>query len=179
MGKLSDISDINLCREIKAGNKEALKELYFRYYDPLYQFIWQRLYSTEHAKDFMQEIFTRIWQNKENIDKITSIKAYLFRMANNMIIDYIRKKSVRNTYMLEQIQSINQTQDDSTSEIQEALLVAINKLPDKLQVAIKLNRYQGLTYAEIAEVCNVSIKTIEKRISKALQILRNELKKEN
>ena len=179
MGKFSNYSDIKLCQAIKASNTDALKELYIRYYDPLYQFIWQRLYSTELAKDFVQEIFTRIWQNKENLDGITSIKAYLYRMANNMIIDHIRKKSVRKKYILEQIQSINQTQDDSSSEIQESLLLAINQLPEKLQVAIKLNRYQGLTYAEIAQVCKVSIKTIEKRISKALQLLRNELKKEN
>lgn len=174
MTEQSDQSDAELARRIRDGDDIAFRSLYYRYYEALTSFVFHRTSSVELAKDFVQEVYTRLWQKRDKIDDTKSIKSYLYRIANNLAIDYFRKNASRRTYVSTTMQRSSGTADESI-ETQTAINMAIQKLPEKLRTVFTLSRYEGLKYAEIAEVCQVSVKTIESRMSQALQFLRKEL----
>lgn len=174
MQDLSDPSDSELTEAIKSSDSAAFKTLYYRYNNAIYKFLWQRTYSIELAKDFLQEVFTRLWQNRMNLDSTKSIKAYLYRIANNLVIDFLRKNAYKRSYISKLTRQVRSSCEDSI-EIKTSIKIALNNLPEKLRTVFMLSRYEGLTYSEIAETCNVSIKTVESRMSRALQYLRKEL----
>ncbi len=174
MKNLSPLPDDKLSQAIKSSDSAAFKILYFRYYEPLYNFVWHRTYSTELAKDLLQETFTRLWQNRQKLDVNKSIKAYLYRIANNLIIDYNRKNASKKSY-LSKLNRESNSGNEQSIEIELSIKTALDNLPEKLRTVFTLSRYQGLKYSEIAEVCSISIKTVEKWMSQALQLLRKEL----
>jgi RNA polymerase sigma-70 factor (family 1) len=167
-------SDAELVKAIRESNAEAFKTLYFRYYDPLFRYVWYRTRSSEFVRDVMQDLFTRVWQNRRTLDPGQSIKAYLYRIAHNLLIDDIRREALRKDHLIETTIQNDAIPDDDP-ELRMDIQKAVEELPGTLREAFMLNRYQGLKYSEIAEVCGVSIKTVESRISQALEILRKKL----
>jgi len=174
MKKYSKYSDEKLASAVKSADVEAFKELYYRYYKPLHSLIWLRMNATEMAQDIIQEVFTRLWQNRDKLIPGNSVKAYLYKITNNLIIDYFRKKKKERTYTTENASSAILQTDDSLESITDIKL-SIQNLPENCRIVFMLSRYHSLTYLEIADALNISIKTVEARMSKALKILRTEL----
>ena len=173
MKTLNSTPDEKLIKEIKCSNGDAFKILYFRYHEIILKFLYHRLSSEELSKDFTQEVFTRVWQNRKDL-YCKSVKAYLFRIANNLVIDHFRKQSSKEIRLSEDILQ-NKSPADNSLETQIIVKSAIANLPEKIRITFTLNRYDGLKYHEIAEVLKISVKTVESRISKALQLLKKEL----
>ena len=167
-------SDVELARAIRSSNALAFKTLYHRYYEAITAFLYQRTLSMELTKDFVQEVFTRVWLKRDRLDTSKSIKAYLYRIANNMTIDYFRKQGSKKAYLSTMARQHESSSDDCI-ETRTSVKMAISKLPEKLRSVFLLSRYEGLKYAEIAEVCHISVKTVESRMSRALEQLRKEL----
>jgi RNA polymerase sigma-70 factor (ECF subfamily) len=167
-------SDPELVGAIRDSDAGAFKILYFRYHDPLFRYVWYRTRSPEFAKDALQEIFTRLWRNRRSLDPEKSVKAYLYRIAHNLLVDNFRKEDQMKVYRTRG-QSADAPEDDLESRLD--VQAAVESLPDDIRTAFMLNRYQGLKYAEIAEIQGISIKTVESRISRALDILRKILSK--
>jgi RNA polymerase sigma-70 factor (ECF subfamily) len=162
------LNDNDLSAAIKSGDKNAFRKLYYKYFEKLYSFAWYRTYSEEASRDFVQELFTILWTNRKNLDTKKSIKAYLYKVLGNLIIDESRLHSSQNI-SLENIESAAKKDDmDLNIDIQNA----INSLPQKLKEVYLLSRLDGFKYFEIAEILGISIKAVEKRISKAFYILR-------
>jgi RNA polymerase sigma-70 factor (family 1) len=177
MSKMLDytsLSDEELAHAIKDSDLAAFKVIYYRYYERMYRFIWIRTNSVELAEDISQEIFTRLWENRKKHTIWKSLKAYLYRIANNLIIDFYRKKSHEADYVLKLASSSQPVYDDYVDKSID-IEFAVNSLPEDLRTVFILSRFEGLTYAEIAHACNISIKTVESRIGKALKFLRDVL----
>ena len=166
--------DSHLARQIRDSDQDAFKILFLRYYEPLYCFLCQKLRSSEQAKDFIQEVFTRVWQTRERLDPKQSIKAYLYRIAHNLAIDYFRKRASHKQYQMEEYHQIKHQNGFLDTEL--SVRAAVNNLPEKLRTVFVLSRHQSLTYNEIAEACQISVKTVESRMSQALRLLRTALK---
>ncbi len=99
MQDYSEVSDEVIIREIRDSNPRAFKAPCFRYYESLYRFILIRLGSSETNRDFVQDVFTRLWQNRRGIRPDKSLRAYLFRIANNLVIDYFRRQKSQHSYV--------------------------------------------------------------------------------
>ena len=167
-------SDEQLVESIRASQLEAFKILYHRYYHDLYRFFWLRTNSLEKAKDFIQDVFTRLWENRKKLDSQKSIKAYLYRIANNLVIDSYRKKSSQEIHFAEGF-SENDISTEESLEFDTTVKLAIDNLPEKIRIVFILSRYHGLKYAEIAQSLKISIKTVESRMGQAFRLLRQEL----
>ena len=158
---------------ISRGDEEAFEELYHLYYDPIFRYIRYRNNSNEETKDLVQEVFARLWSHRERLVPGKSIKSYLYRTASNLLIDKYRKNSHRLTYLRELTERNTNTEKDMDNRL--TLLKAIESLPPKEKSVVVLSKFQGLKYEEIAEVCDISVKTVEGRMTRAFKRLRKEL----
>ena len=98
MQDYSEAPDEVITREIRDSNPRAFKTLYLRYYESLYRFILLRLGSAETSRDFVQDVFTRLWKNRRGLKSGKSLRAYLFRIANNLVIDHFRRQKTQHLY---------------------------------------------------------------------------------
>jgi RNA polymerase sigma-70 factor (ECF subfamily) len=173
-GTSADTPDPELAVAIKQSDADAFKILYYRYYEQLFRFLWHKTRDHETSKDLVQELFFRVWKNRESVDPSKSIKAYLYKTASNLAIDLLRKKTTEQAYALE-----NPVEETSAPEAQfdleEKARAAIDSLPEHIHTVFCLSRIEGLKYTEIAETLHISVKTVESRMSKALKILRQKL----
>ena len=162
------LNDNELTAAIKIGDKNAFKDLYYKYFDKLYSFAWYRTYSEEASRDFIQELFTILWTNRKKLSPNKSIKAYLYKVLGNLIIDASRLHSSQNI----SLENVETTSHENDVELKIDMQNAINALPQKLREVYLLSRLDGFKYSEIAEILGISIKAVEKRLTKAFIILR-------
>ena len=159
-----------LIGNIKKSCPKSFQQIFMNYYETLYRFIWLRTYNHELARDILQDVFIRVWDNRHRLDINKSFKAYLYQISNNLVIDILRKNKTK-----EKMMRINQSLNYYESEDQYYASIdiqnAINKLPEKFKSVVILSRFEGLNYIEIAEICNVSFQTVSYRLNKALRLM--------
>jgi len=177
MNENGQISNEELTSRIKASDSDAFDSLYLQYYEKLFHFFWFRTKSEELAKDFVQDVFVRIWNNRKNLDHKKSINAYIYKTAQSVVINYYEKKSVRERAQNELLLVENTTEISDVFDLEKNVAILLKNLPADLQHVFLLSRMEGLKYEEIAERLNFSIKKVERLMSKALKILRKEYKK--
>lgn len=130
------------------------------------------------AEEVVQLVFSQIWEKREGIAIAGSERSYLFTAIRNTAISQWRKQTVRT----ERETAFGKMQDDTVHlslqarELEQKLHLALEKLPERCREVFILSRKQQLKYAEIASVMNISVKTVENQMGKALKILHQELK---
>jgi RNA polymerase sigma-70 factor, ECF subfamily len=160
-----------LVNAIRQDDTEAFKELFKTYFASLIRFSWYRVHNMETSRDLVQDLFTRVWLKRHTLDPNKSIKAYLYKALNNLIINHINLSSSK-TIPLDDIEGVWKHTDGNDFVIMIDIKKALEKLPPKLKTVFMLSRYDGYDYAEIAEICNISKKAVEKRMSRAFILLR-------
>lgn len=170
----------NLFRRIAfQDDQEAFKELFFDFYPALCVFAQRYISSPEACEDIVQDTFFHLWKNRKKIEITSSFKNLLITSVKNNCTDYLRKQSVRQYYA--EKQAVSATTDTpeviyTIGELEQMLHTALKQLPENVRRAFELSRFENMTYNQIAEEMSVSPKTIEAYISKALSVLRAELK---
>ena len=171
----------NLLMELKRGNKEAFTILFRKYYKDLVLFGGSILRDRVKCEDIVQNIFLKLWTERENIEIEKSLKSFLIRSVQNSCLDELRHKQVVRDHEL-YVEAFNYFDCLDTenyvfySDLQVKLNEALEKIPESYREAFQLNRFEGLKYKEIAEKLQVSERTVEVRISKAINALRKLLK---
>ncbi|WP_020529131.1 RNA polymerase sigma-70 factor [Flexithrix dorotheae] len=167
--------------ELLHTDKEKFMELLFKsYYSQLCNFVFQMVKERDTAEDIVQEVFLKVWKNKENLDPEKSIKGYLYRSASNATLNFLEKHQ-RNVPMEEShLQSSELTKNETeetlgVKEIEEKISQAIDTLPPQAKTSFIMSRYEEMSYAEIAEALGISVKTVEKHMGRALSQLRKSL----
>ncbi len=156
------------------------EQLFREYFTPLCNFALGYVNDLDTAKEVVQEVFINLWNKKDSIKSDKSVKAYLYTSVRNRCLNYIRDHKKFRSYVLDieieneelLVENNSLTQAETQIKIQQA----IDKLPEKCKEVFRLSRFDELKYKEIAEKLGISIKTVEVQISKALKILREELK---
>ncbi|MEJ2495120.1 MAG: sigma-70 family RNA polymerase sigma factor [Ignavibacteriaceae bacterium] len=170
--KNNDTEDEELVEAIKENDHDAFKILYYRYFQKLIRFAYYRLRSIETARDLIQELFFRVWTGRERLNPQKSIQAYLYRSLNNLVINYRKLSSSQTSSLtdLDERKIRTEEEQENTIDIQNA----IERLPEKLKTVFILSRVEGYKYTEIAEICDISVKAVEKRMTKVFVLLRKE-----
>lgn len=178
--------DREIWRKFRSGDKQAYAFIYQTYFRKLYNY--GRKFSTDSdlLKDCVQDLFTKLWKNKEYIGDTTSIKNYLFASFRRILIEKIKRQ--RQTLLYEELPDtynfeINfpvETQligDQTTLERKEELLRALHTLTGRQREAIFLKFYEELSYDQIATVMAISTKATYKIVAKAIASLKENVKK--
>ncbi len=172
----------NICENIDSLNgldEETFSGLFRKYYEPLYFFAGRFVKDPSTAESLVQDVFVILWENKEKISIKTSVKAYLYTAVKNSCINFIKREnffsSVENN---DEYHDTNYKSPDSKleeKEITTAIHTAINKLPEKCRQIFMMCKYDDLSYAEIAELQNISINTVKTQLKRAVKSLTKNL----
>ncbi|MDR8393579.1 RNA polymerase sigma-70 factor [Aliifodinibius sp. S!AR15-10] len=165
--------------QIRNGNKEAFEKLFQEYYDDLHRFVWGYIGREDIAEELVQDVFVKVWKTRHKLDPQQKIKSYLYRIARNLAIDYLRHRSTVREWEDEKKAlhrfSNNPTflDDDLDKQMKlEDVKAAIQELPERRRLIFVLSRFNRLTYKEIGETLDISVNTVETQIVRALKTLR-------
>ena len=129
----------------------------------------------DEAKDIVHGVFILTWEKYESLSAETNFRSYLYTGVRNRCLNYLRDKKKNVT--LENIAGhiAPEAFTIETIELQQKIEQAINTLPEKCRMVFEMNRFEGLKYLQIADKMNISVKTVEGQMSKALNVLRQHL----
>lgn len=169
-------------QQVRQGDKKAFERLFNTYYSPLCNYAASLLKNIDDAEEVVQNTFFNIWNKREVLGINTSFKSYMYRAVHNDCLNKIKHGKVRALYAADYKTSVGANTGGNGSEILEAkelssqITNAIASLPEQCGIVFKLSRFENLKYAEIAEQLEISVKTVENHMGKALKLLRAELK---
>ncbi len=162
------------------GDRKAFAQIYTGSLNNLHRYIFLFTKSKEETEEILQEIFIKIWENRERLSEIDSFKNYLFRVAKNKLLDKVRQMQIRQRVLAE-IKRSRVIAESTTSdqcayrEYYKVVQQAIEKLPPKRKLIFRLNIENGLSQDEIAEQLNISKSVVQKQIYSASHFVKKYL----
>lgn len=171
------LTDIQL---LKAGDNKAFERIFKQYFKSLHSYALMFLKDEALAEEAVQNVFVRIWEKKDQLNVLGSLKAYLYRAVHNESLNYLKHQKVRADYQLHYSNTMEEAQEQTegkviASELEKQILSALNDLPQQCRLIFQMSRFEQLKYQEIADQLGLSIKTVENQMGKALKIMRLKL----
>jgi RNA polymerase sigma-70 factor (ECF subfamily) len=167
-------------------DKQDFKEVFRKYFQPLYCLCRFYLENEDEAKDIVQDAFVRLWEVRAILHADSKLGNFLFTLVKNNCLNILNRRQImlkhhekiRAKELHYQYESLERIGDDfmEFNELQEKIDGAVIKLPEHCRIVFEMSRNEDLKNREIAEKLGVTIKTVEAHLTKALKILRNELK---
>jgi RNA polymerase sigma-70 factor (family 1) len=175
------LSDQQNWQLISQGDKKAYEQVFMTWYQPLCNYACSIIKDIDEAEEVVQNVFFNIWNKRENLQISTSIKSYVYRAVHNDCLNKIKHGKVRTVYADDYRSTMSGGFHDSAQlldakELGKQINEAIAGLPEQCGLVFRLSRFENLKYSEIAEQLDISIKTVENHMGKALKILREQLK---
>ena len=181
-------STFEVIKGIRAGNIKAFEEVFVNYYPFLQKFAEGYVSNKDEASDIVQSVFLSFWERKEKLIEDTNLNNYLITLTKNQCLNYIKHLKAKQTYLQNQSYNVNELLLNyyALEKLNENKLIlnelsamiesAINSLPEQCKEIFRMSRFENMKYHEIAEKLSISVKTVEKKMSISLAILRTVLK---
>lgn len=169
--------DGSLIKSLKKGDHKAFEVIYLRFWKSLYGSAYARLKDKAASEEIVQHVFTNLWLRKDDLVLKGKLDHYLFSALKYEILNLWRKQAVQKKYASEYLflwNEGNETVSDQLSfeELYNRMELEVEKLPERCRLVFILSRKQGRKSSEIASELNLSIKTVEAHLTKALKSLR-------
>jgi RNA polymerase sigma-70 factor (ECF subfamily) len=173
-------ADQQILSELLSGNRKVFEELFRSLYPPLVRFACELLKDKDSSEDLVQEVFVKLWEKRERLQVHTSLKAYLYMAVKNHCLNLIKKEQ-RLEFLEEDEEVIEWKSTEQTDHRHQTRLLAqhidqaLERLPPRCALIFKMSRFEEKTYQEIADILELSIKTVENQMGKALSMMREYL----
>lgn len=147
----------------------------------LYTLVLRLTKSDQYAKDIIQEVFMKLWEHRGRVNEIDNIEAWLYRVTENKVVDFLRKASADDRlkkaiwHNLQEVLNDTEEQVDA-KEFNTLIQKAIDQLPPQRKIIYRLNRENGLNYQEIADELHISRHTVKNQLHESLKFLRGFLR---
>lgn len=175
------LSDNELIALLRKGNAAAYTEIYDRYFQLMFVFAYKKLQDEELAKDFVQDLFTKLWANAQDLKLEGNLAQYLYISLRSRMLDYFAHLKVQNKYIdfladFSEGQVVGQT-DHLIREKQLASYIELQiaKLPPKMREVFEMSRKRHLSNREIAQQLGTSESSVSQHISAAVKILKTKI----
>ncbi|MDP4289648.1 MAG: RNA polymerase sigma-70 factor [Bacteroidota bacterium] len=165
-----------ILKRLNEGDVSSFEILFKKYHQSLCIYAYRFTQDIDIAKEIVQNLFVYFWENRSSIEINTSLSAYLFKAVRN---NSLREKASQSRFIALDAAFLKEEKIDEfydsleIEELEKQLLDNIDKLPRRCAIIFKMSRIDRLKYAEIAQKLNISIKTVESQMGKALRILRS------
>jgi RNA polymerase sigma-70 factor (ECF subfamily) len=179
--KTVDFPADQLLTTLQAGDITAFEMIFKTYYQSLCNYAYSFVQDRDEAEEIVQGTFLSVWEKKDSLSIHTGVKPYLYAMVRNASLNVLKHAKIKKQHAELELTVAERSTESVTrsvmaSELEERIFKALNKLPEQCRLAFKLSRFEELKYAEIAEQLNISVKTVENQMGKALKIMREQLK---
>lgn len=180
-----NLADKKLIQQYLEGDSKSLDILIARYLKLIYSFVYKNVGNTAEAEDITQEVFIKVWKNIRKFDQNKNFRPWIFQIAKNTSIDFLRKKKTIPFSRFENEKGQNPLADNIAAaplnlieklSDKKVLAAAMHNLTDKEQKIINLRHNDGMSFKEIAEVFDESINTVKSRYRRTLMALRKNIK---
>lgn len=173
-------SDTGLIALLARRDESAFEQVFKQYYKPLHAYAYAMLKEEAIAEETVQTVFCRLWERAEGLSFGSSVAAYLYRSVHNEALNHLKHRKVRSRHRLHVVHSAKGAADGAVrslalKELESRLAQALNELPEQCRTVFQLSRFEELRYREIADRLNISVKTVENQMGKALKLLRLKL----
>jgi RNA polymerase sigma-70 factor (ECF subfamily) len=182
------LSTFEVVKDIQTGNIKTFEEVFVNYYPFLQKFAEGYVNSKDDASDIVQSVFLSVWERKEKLKEDTNLNNYLITLTKNQCLNYIKHLKAKQTFLQNQSYNVNELLLNYyalenlnenkliLNELSTTIEAAVNSLPGQCREIFIMSRFENMKYHEIAEKLGISVKTVEKKISISLEILRTVLK---
>jgi len=167
-----------ILERLRNDDDRALDAIFHQYYDMLLSTAWRIVREEDAAKDLAQDVLAEIWIRRHKLNIQSTLGGYLRRATTNRSLDYLEKQK-RMVFTGDEDARENENPVDDvpeyagdTLQLEQKLQQAIDNLPEKCRIVFVMNRFEAMSYRSIAEQLQISVKTVEAQVSKALRILR-------
>ncbi|MBS1663037.1 MAG: RNA polymerase sigma-70 factor [Bacteroidetes bacterium] len=164
----------DLFPRIAQGDEQAFRKLFDGYRERLYAFAWQLCHSAVDAEEVVQDIFLKLWEQRERLADVSSPGSYIYAMTRNRTLDLLTKIA-RNEQMIRQVWNNMKRSENEAEELLHAqesrklIEAALSQLSEKKQTVFRLSRQEGLSHQEIASRMNLSVQTVKNIITEVLR----------
>jgi RNA polymerase sigma-70 factor (ECF subfamily) len=173
-----NLQEANLVERLKAGEESAFQTLFEAHYLILCVYAKRIVGDADIAKEVVQVVFVRLYEHRQAIAPLRSIKAYLLTSVHNSCLNHLKQQhtyQMHHQYILQQTSTGEQADPLVELELEEKIYQVVQQLPEQCRRIFQMNRFEGKKNGKIATELGLSIRTVETQISKALKILRHQL----
>jgi RNA polymerase sigma-70 factor, ECF subfamily len=174
---LLEHSELAWLADLKSGKEDALRAIFDQHYAALVGDAQRLIRDTDTCRDLAQEVFVELWRKREHIEVHSSLRAYLRRAVVNKALNHLKSSQ---KFLFTDADDLDSPEDsfaatlaqENQDNLEAALHAAVESLPEKCRIVFSLSRFEDMTHKEIADRLQISVKTIENQITKAMKILR-------
>jgi RNA polymerase sigma-70 factor (ECF subfamily) len=176
-----ELSEKQVLEKFRQGNQSTFEMIFRAYYQPLCRYAFSFLNNKEEAEEVVQTVFVSVWEKRTALQIETSLKAYLYRMVRNSCLNVIKHEKVKlqhaaHEMYVGEVAAESVMQKVQATELETKITQAIQALPEQCRLVFQLSRFEELKYQEIADQLQISVKTVENHMGKALKLMREQLK---
>lgn len=173
----SGYTDTELLVRLRNGDQQSFAEIYSRYWTQLYLHAARMLGDPEEARDVVQEVFLIFWSKVERLPEIGNVRAYLFRMIRNRVLDLLKEQKYRDDTIIAISDFFDTESPDTDSAIHELELIRLIEkevvdMPSKMREIYELSRVEQLSHKEIAQRLAITVFTVKTQLNNALRRIR-------
>ena len=176
------LTDILLITKIKSGDIQSFKEVFDTYYAPLLIYSTCIVGDSDEAEEIVEQLFYTIWKNHKELPLLRSLHAYLYGAVRNQSLQYLSHKNVQQIFAKKtkdgnesDTHEIDPQKQMELNELESFVNATIDNLPERRRIIFRLHRFEGIKYDEIASQLQISVKTVEAEMTKALKTMREQI----
>ena len=176
-----DDNELNiLVSQMKAGDRGSFDKIFRRSYKPLLRFCYRYVADEDVAAEIVQDVFVKLWTNRDKINISTSFDAYMMSSVRNAAYTYINKERSHNEahemLVVDEADTVDPSEQLQSDNLEASYRAILATMPEKRREVFLASRFEGMKYGEIAEKLNISQKTVEAHMSAAIKQLKEGLK---
>jgi len=175
-----DLAEHALIGQLSQQNEAAFERVFKEYYKTLHSYACTLLRDDANAEEMVQQVFFKLWDRAANLRISGSIAAYLYRAVHNECLNFLKHQKVKSKHQLHVAYRMREEERAAEADMYDPALLkqiteAMNDLPEQCRTIFQMSRFEDLKYREIAERLNLSVKTVENQMGKALKLMRAKL----
>lgn len=175
-----ELQEHTLTAQLAKRDSSAFEEVFKTYFKNLHAYACTILKEEADAEEAVQQVFFKLWERAEHLSFSGSVAAYLYRAVHNQCLNQLKHQKVKANHQLHvaysmKNESVNGPAKMISKELEQKIREALNELPEQCRTVFQLSRFEEMKYREIADQLDISIKTVENQMGKALKQLRLKL----
>jgi RNA polymerase sigma-70 factor (ECF subfamily) len=174
-----EFQDEQIALLLSKRDEATFEQVFKTHYKNLYAYAFTILKDEDEAEEMVQQVFFKLWERSAHLSFSGPIAAYLYRAVHNESLNFLKHQKVKAGHQLHVAYSMKKTEQAQPrmvrKELENKFREALNELPEQCRTVFQLSRFEDMKYKEIAEKLDISIKTVENHMGKALKLLRAKL----